>query len=166
MSGPVVKSRIVKTTKKTPCNTENYVPTIVPSLSSGSSSSSAASLTTTSSSQDSKRVESTQRPVRRRSKQDRRSARGNSEQSHESKETDNSGRSDLVHDLPEWLEEIHRHYPEPRPKVEYVFAHFPKDRNCEVFKSTKTARALCIKRTGNQTPRSEKFDDFYGNTST
>ena len=42
--------------RKIPCNTENYVPTIVPSLSSGSSSSSAASLTTTSSSQDSKQV--------------------------------------------------------------------------------------------------------------
>ena len=66
--------------RKIPCNTENYVPTIVPSLSSGSSSSSASSLTTTSSSQDSKQVESTQRPVRRRSKQDRRSARGNSDE--------------------------------------------------------------------------------------
>ena len=40
-----------------------------------------------------------------------------------------------------------------------IFIHFPKDRNCEVWR-TKNARASCRSRTSNQEPRAEKFGDL------
>ena len=41
-----------------------------------------------------------------------------------------------------------------------TFAHFPKDRHCEVCKRTKMTRAPCRRRTGNPVPRAEKFVDL------
>ena len=41
-----------------------------------------------------------------------------------------------------------------------TFAHFPKDRHCEVCKRTKITRAPCRRRTGNPVPRAEKFVDL------
>ena len=44
-----------------------------------------------------------------------------------------------------------------------IFVHFPKDRNCEVRKRTKIARAFCRKRTGDATLRAENFGDLMTN---
>ena len=41
-----------------------------------------------------------------------------------------------------------------------IFVHFPKDRNCEVRKRTKIARAFCRKRTGDAALRAENFGDL------
>ena len=52
--------------------------------------------------------------------------------------------------------------PVPRTKVEsekhHVFAHCPKDRNCEVCRRTKIT--IFRKRTGNQVPRAENVGDL------
>ena len=110
MSALGVKHHTKKKEGRTiPCNTENYVPKAVPGLSSGSLSFSAAPLSTTSSSQDSTREESSQRPIKQKSQQNRRSAaRGASEQSLASKELDYSARGDSMRDLPVWLEGLHQ----------------------------------------------------------
>ena len=41
-----------------------------------------------------------------------------------------------------------------------VYAHFPKDRNCEIFKRTKITRAPCRRRNGEAVLRAEKFGDL------
>ena len=41
-----------------------------------------------------------------------------------------------------------------------IFSHFPKDKNSEICKRTKIARALCRRRTRNSVPRAEKFGDL------
>ena len=55
---------------------------------------------------------------------------------------------------------------EPRAKVEpdsgkhSVFAHFPKDPNCEMCLKTKITWASCRRRTGTVVPRAEHFGDL------
>ena len=78
---------------------EDLVPIVVQCLSSEASSSSTATSPTTSSSQDSSRENFSQRPVKRRTKQQRSLARGNSSRDLEAKECDN-----LARNLPEWVE--------------------------------------------------------------
>ena len=41
-----------------------------------------------------------------------------------------------------------------------VKTHFPKDRNCEIFKRSKITRAPCRRRNGEAVPRAENFDDL------
>ena len=41
-----------------------------------------------------------------------------------------------------------------------VYTHFPKDRNCEIYKRTKITRAPCRRRNGEAVPRAEKFGDL------
>ena len=41
-----------------------------------------------------------------------------------------------------------------------IYAHFPKDRNCEICQRTKITRAPCRKRTGTAVPRAEIFADL------
>ena len=41
-----------------------------------------------------------------------------------------------------------------------VYIHFPKDRNSEICKRTKTTRVPCRKRAGEAIPRAENFGDF------
>ena len=41
-----------------------------------------------------------------------------------------------------------------------VYAHFPKDRNCEICQSTNITRAPCRRRNGEAVPRAEKFGDL------
>ena len=41
-----------------------------------------------------------------------------------------------------------------------VYAHFPKDRNCEICKRTKITRAPCRRRNGGAVPRAENFGDL------
>ena len=119
---------------------------------------------------------------KRRNIQNRSLARGNSEQSLELKESDNSARRSPVHDLPELLEEFTEHLvdeeasipeaagprkpiiPELPPKVESgnlsMFTYFPKGRNCELCRRTNITRAPCRKRSGNSIPRAEKFGNL------
>ena len=176
MSGLVVKNHIFQHGRKYHAIRKNFVPIVVPCLSSGSSSSSAAPPPTTSSSQDSTREESTQRPVKRRSRRNRRSARGDSEQSLELIESDSSARR------LEWLPEFSENWveredsipeaasprepsiPEPRPKVEpgkhNVLTHFPQDGKCKVCKRTKFTRAPCRKRPSNSILRAQNVGDL------
>ena len=57
-----------------------------------------------------KREESTQRPIKRRSKQNRTLARGDLERTLAPEEDDNLARGDSMHDLPEWLQEVPGHF--------------------------------------------------------
>ena len=41
-----------------------------------------------------------------------------------------------------------------------VYAHFPKDRNCEICQRTKITRAPCRRRNGGAVPRAENFGDL------
>ena len=41
-----------------------------------------------------------------------------------------------------------------------IYTHFPKDRNCEICKRTKSTRALCKENTGEAIRRAEKFGDL------
>ena len=41
-----------------------------------------------------------------------------------------------------------------------IFTHFPKDRNCDVCLRTKITKASCRRRTGEASPRAEKFGDW------
>ena len=41
-----------------------------------------------------------------------------------------------------------------------VYAHFPKDRNCEICQRTKITRAPCRRRIGGAVPRAENFGDL------
>ena len=92
-------------------------------------------------------------------KQNQRSVRGESEQSHELKESDNSARASI----PEAAGPPEPSIPESRQKVESgkhnVFTHFTKDRNCEVCRRTKIIRALCKNRTCDPVPRAEGWFD-------
>ena len=89
---------------------------------------------------------------------------------------------DQLQGVPDWLQEFrhglvaesvpehrdacnssHELLLEPRGKVvsgrHSIFAHFPKDRNCDICLRTKIARASCRKRTGTVVPRAEDFGD-------
>ena len=87
-----------------------------------------------------------------------------------------------MRDLPEWLEEftdnledaetpvpahVSQDSDSERPtkvvstSMKYsIFAHFQKDRNCEVCLRTKITKSLCRRRTGEAVPRAEKFGDL------
>ena len=90
--------------------------------------------------------------------------------------------SDELQGVPYWLQEFqhglvdesvpeHRDTPssshelplEPRAKVvpskHIIFAHLPKDWNCDICFRTKTTRASCRRRTGTVVPRAENFGD-------
>ena len=41
-----------------------------------------------------------------------------------------------------------------------VYTHFPRDRNCEIWKRTKNTRAPCRRRNGEAVPRAEKIGDL------
>ena len=180
------KPQLIKNGRKIGCNTANYVPLVVPGLSTSSSSSS--SLTSpTSLSQEA--VTPTQHPasLRTESMSEVRgdSSRGPAETDNPNNKNDNEEvRSDPLRDQPEWLEEFkenlvddsvpeHRDAPisshglssEPRAKVvsgerSSIFTHFPKDRNCNICLRTKITRAPCRKRTGTVVPRAEIFGDL------
>ena len=90
VSGPRVKNHILsKRAEKIPCNTENYVPIVVPTLSNGSWSSCTALPPTASSSQDSERENCTLRHVKKEVDKERSLAREN-----------------LSHNRPAWPEEF------------------------------------------------------------
>ena len=95
-------------------------------------------------------------------------------------ETTRGAAGDRLQDLPEWLEDFTENLEDTkvpasaniphdsdseRPmkvalRMHSIYAHFPKDQNCEVCKRTKITRALCTRRTGEPVLRAEKFCDL------
>ena len=108
--GPVVNNpQLIKKGRKINFNTANYVPFVVPGLSTSSSTSSSPT-SPTSSSQDT--VTTTEHPATERSESMSEEVQGNL--SHVPAETENPNKNDdneevqgnLSHDLPEWLREF------------------------------------------------------------
>ena len=113
------------------------------------------------------------------------SARGNSwheptEVENPNKNDDEELQDDELQGVPDWVQELkhglidesvpeqresssssHEIPLEPRAKVvpskHNIFAHFPKDRNCDICLRTKLTRASCKRRTGTVVPRAENF---------
>ena len=98
------------------------------------------------------------------------------------KRDDKTNSDDPLADLLEWLEEFkdnlvdaelpasahssqesdqkHPTKVETKSKRHSMYAHFPKDRNCDVCLRTKITKASCRRRTGEALPRAEKFGDL------
>ena len=174
-----------KNGRRRQCNTENYVPIVVPELLTGSSSST-TSTSTTSLPQDI--VDSTFRPAITQSQST--SSRELGDQFPESRKNKNkeadidTAQGDMLRDLPGWLEEIIENLlddrvhssrdtpasssresdPEPVREVvsgkHSIHTHFPKDPSCEIRKRTQITRAPCRRRTGKPVPRAESFGDL------
>ena len=148
--------------QNTQCNTENYVPVVVPGLTTGPSSSS-TSTSSTSVPQDSLRDDSLQCPANTRSRRKRSRAQGDQLRDSRTKKIEDidGARRSPVRELPEELEEfddnlvdeeasasreapasISREPLHQEPPINVVsgkhsiFIHFPKDRICEVCKRT------------------------------
>ena len=179
------KPHLVKNGKRIQCNTENYVPIVVPGLSTTSSPSSSSTPTPpTSSTQN---IEgSIPDPASIRSESEDRRARGDPlhrpgefPKFDENMDQEPSRRNPLHSDIPDWLQEFtenlvdervlehrdshssssHESSLEPPRKVasgkHSVCTHFPKDRNCEICQRTKITRAPCRRHTGEVVPRAE-----------
>ena len=147
------------------CNTENYVPIVVPGLSTGASISTASASLTSLPQDSAEDSSSSPATIRRRS-------------------TSIPVLGNLLRDFQEWLEEFtenleyegvsasrdtpasasHASDSERPAKVvsrkHRIFTHFPKDRNCKIYRRTKITRAPCSKRTGDAEPRTENFGDL------
>ena len=195
MNGSMVKNpHLIKTGIRIPCNTENFVPIVVPGLSSSSSGSSSTSKTpsrqeshfsspsSTSSSSPTvieiqtrergDRIESDISPVHVSTTVDDRSGRpddnqANKNQKPNKKESKKEQSESLCSEIPEWLQEFREHLVDGEIPVHgdsharsshevslepifkrredlgkhSVYTHFPRDRNCEIFKRTKITRA-------------------------
>ena len=180
-----------KNGKRIDCNMSNYVPFVGLGLSTRSSTT--PTPTSSSSSKDSVFHESryTENPVPKRSGSTSEELWGNP--LHEPTETENKieeVQSDLLHDLPDWLQDFreilvgesspsepqgnpapedqdtHELLMESRAKLEpgsgkhSVHTHFPKDPNCDIRLKTKKTRASCRRRAGTVVPRAEIFGDL------
>ena len=211
-NGSMVKNHIsLKNGIRIPCNTENFVPIVVPDLSSGSSSSCHPSTSMTPSRQErhcstssSSSLSPTVSDTKTREREDGidsdispvqvsnsvgdRSGRPDVDQANKTqkpnkKETTIERRNPSDSEIPEWLQEFmdnlvddeiplkggshasssHEASLEPTTKrredlcKHSVYAHFHKDRNCEICKRTKITRAPCRRRNGGAVPRAENF---------
>ena len=95
------------------------------------------------------------------------------------KRSDRKASKDPLADLPEWLKDFkenlketelhasaHRSPESDREsydsgnEMEEAFAHFPRDRDCDVCLRTKITKASCRRRTGEALLRAEKFGDL------
>ena len=155
------KPQLIKDGRRIKCNTANFVPIVVPGLSTGSSSSATPTSPTTLSPEA---VVPTQHPSSTRSESTGSIERVRWDPSRETEENkkpwknrvNERVRRDPLRDLPEWLDKStenlvdesvpeHRDAPasssresasEPRGKVvsgKYsIHTHFPKDRNCDI----------------------------------
>ena len=167
MGGSAVKNtRLTKEGKTIICKTDNFVPLVVPGL----STSSGINSSSTSTVQDFvfNIFHWCGSPSKTQNKNKKRDG--------------NLYSHDSLRDLPEWLEEFtdnledtEVHAPahisqdsdsERRSKVvsksrkHIIYTHFPKDRNCEVCLRSKMPRAPCRRLTGEAPPRAEKFGDL------
>ena len=126
------KPLLTQNDQKNDCNFSNYAPFVVPSLSARSSTT-PTPISSTSSSQDSvfDVSRNAENPVPQRSGSMSEELRGNPPQKSTEYENTNKNerheevQSDLLHDLPDWLQE-------PDSGKHSVHAHFPKDPNCDV----------------------------------
>ena len=176
--GPAVKNHI----SPKMASISNYVPSVVPGLSTSSSTSS----TPTSSSQDS--VTDTENPATERSG---RTPLQRSAETENKKEGHEEVQSDLLHELPDWLQECRENLVdesnplvplgnpepkdqdtsssapmEPRAKVERgsgkhgVYTHFTKHPNGDICLKTKITTASCRRRAGTVVPGAENSGDL------
>ena len=163
------------------CNTENFVPIVVPGLSASSSSSFPSSTSMTPSAGDSSSYVFLKfiylehcDPLTKPTKNPTPNKNENSEKE----------RSDpLCSDIPEWLQEFREnlvddrvrerrdshasssHEPSLEPTTkrredlckQSVHTHFPKDRNREICQRTQISRGPCRRRVGGAVPRADFF---------
>ena len=192
------KPHLIKNAIRIQCNTENFVPIVVPGLSTSSSSSlpSSTSMTPsrqeidhpTSSSSSSTSMTMTSSTVSNDSvtRQARRDLCGIDSYpvTVSSEHVERQERGDpCSSEIPEWLQEFreilvddrvpeHRdshasssHEPSLEPTIarsaelgkHSVYAHSPKDRNCEICQRTKITRAPCRRRIGGAVLRAENL---------
>ena len=179
------KPHLIKDGIRIICNTENFVPIVVPGMSSSSSGSSSTlgtfvrqEIQSSSSSSSSDGDNSDISPVPVSILVDDRSGQPDG--------TTIKRSNPLASEIPEWLQEFrgnlvddeipiqgdshasssHEVSLEPTTKrredlgKHSVFSHFPKDRNCEICKRTKITRAPCRRRNGETVLRAEEFGDL------
>ena len=207
------KPHLIKDGIRITCNTENFVPIVVPGLTSSSSTSSSTLRTTmkqeshSSSSSSSSPSSPTVGEMSVREREDALNSdispvpvselvddrmeepvETQANQIPKSKVRTTTERRNLCDDpeIPEWLQEFreilvddeipvqgHSHASsshetslEPTTKrredlgKHSVYTHFPKDRNCEICKRTKSTRAPCRRRIGAAVPRAVNFGDL------
>ena len=208
------KPHLIKDGIRIMCNTENFVPIVVPGLSSSSSGSSSTlrtpmkqeshSSSSSSSSPSSPTVGEIQvreredvpnsdiSPVPVSELVDDRSGKPEEIQANKIPKTNKKettierGNPCDSPEIPEWLQEFrenvvddeiplqggshasssHENSLEPTTKrredlgKHNVHTHFPKDRNCEICKRTKSTRAPCRRRNGEAVPRAANFGDL------
>ena len=181
------KPHLIKNGIRIICNTENFVPIVVPGLSSSSSGSSSTSRTpmkqesySSSSSSSSSSSPTVISPVPVSNSVDDRSGQPDETQANETlkpnkKETAIERGNPLCSDDPSltFLFSLHfaricmtegsfRRKKKRREDLgkHSVHTHFPKDRNCEICKRTKITRAPCRRRNGEAVPRAVNFGDL------
>ena len=167
------KPHLIKNERKINCKTANFVPIVVPGLSTSSSSSSSPTSPTSV-------LQEAEHPAPTRSEST--SGTVGVSPTHEPAEIakrNENGDNETV-----WLEELtenlvddsareHRDAPasssresssEPRGKAvsgkHSIYTHFPKNRNGEICKRTKITRAPCRRRNGEAVPRAVNFGDM------
>ena len=179
------KPRLTKNGKSVICKTDNFVPLVVPRLSVNSESCSS----TTTTSPESLGPEASPASGNRASASSSSDAVvGRSDETssgklgQESWESDKKDKNDPLAEMPFWLQDfkdnlIPTEVPSPAhfsqdsdsehstkvatmSRKHSMFTHFPKDRNCDVCLVTKVAKASCRRRTGEASPRAEKFGDL------
>ena len=180
------KPQLAKKGKNIDCSISNNVPFVVPGLWTSSPTSSTPT-SSTSSSQDSvfdvsrytenpapKEVEVRVSSYGKTRWKDQQEPKTQKNEGHE------EAQSDLLHELPDWLQPRRTPAPkdrdtassshelpmESRAKVEpgsgkhCVQTHFPKDPNCDFCLKTKITWASCRRRAGTVVPRAEHFGDL------
>ena len=169
------KPRLSKDGKKFICKTVNFVPLVVPRLSSisGASSSSTSQPQDSSSRSSSTSSSTSPSPALERSGE---AALGNwcetnpKTQNKNKKMNGHRDSDDRLRDFSEWLQEsahISQGSGSERPtkvastsRKHCICTHFPKDRICDICLRTKITKALCRRRTGEAVRRAEKFGDL------
>ena len=171
------KPRLTKEGKTIACKTENFVPLVVPRLSTNSGSNSSSTSTLDDLSPTNPAQERSDEPAPGKWRETNPTTQNNNKQRDGTRDSD-----DRLRDLPEWLEEFTDNPEdtelfasayssqdsdlerltkvESQSRKHSIYTHFPKDRNCKVCLKTKMTRALCRRRTGEAPPRAEKFGDW------
>ena len=169
------KPRLTKLEKTPVCKTENFVPLVVPGLSTTSGSNSSSTSTWQDLSSTSPAQERSDGLVPREWCGSPSKPKNKNEKRGGSRDAD-----DRLRDLPQCLEEftdnledtelhspahIAQNSDSERPtkvasRKHSIYIHFPKDPNCEVCLRTKMTRAPCRRRTGEAPPRAEKFGEL------
>ena len=156
------KPQLKTSGRRTQCHTENFVPIVVPGLSTSSSSSS-ASTSPTSLQQDTS-DDTASSPATTRSDDTSIPSSGNrsralpqwwqnSQNIGKTKECQHQGKTSQDSDSERPTKLV------SKSRKHSVFTHLPTDRNCEICLRTKMTRAPCRRRTGEAVPQAEKIGD-------